>query len=369
MRIRFAKPGDAGALLAIYRPYIEKTAYTFEIDVPTAADFAARVREIVEEGFPYLVVEEAGEALGYCYASRYAAREAYRPSVDLSLYLAPACHRRHVGTALYTCILRLLTAQGFENVYGVVTASNAPSRALHERMGFRLVGTMRKVGYKFGDWHDVCYYERFLGEHPRPMQEIRPVGALEDAFVSSVLAQSEYMIRAAKPASKGGHMEFWDLYDENRRATGRQHVRGVPMPEGMFHLVVDVLTINPRGELLLTLRHPEKHYGGQWEFTGGSVLAGETTPVAASRELREETGLCAGPEVLQLLATHRDRSNFYDEYLYRCPLERPAIALQEGETVDYKWVTRAQFEQMIGEGAVCTPVIWRYEQMKDNLPF
>ena len=83
------------------------------------------------------------------------------------------------------------SAQGFESAFGVITASNAPSRALHERMGFRLVGTLEKVGYKFDAWHDVCYYELFLGEHPVPQREIRPVGALEKAFVDAVLRDGE----------------------------------------------------------------------------------------------------------------------------------------------------------------------------------
>lgn len=191
MHIRFAAPEDAEALLSIYRPYVERSAATFETKTPTAEDFAARIRSLQESGFPYLAAEEDGQALGYCYASPFAQRAAYRPTVDLSLYLAPECHRRHAGLALYTCVLRLLSAQGFESAFGVITASNAPSRALHERMGFRLVGTLEKVGYKFDAWHDVCYYELFLGEHPVPRREIRPVDALEKAFVDAVLRDGE----------------------------------------------------------------------------------------------------------------------------------------------------------------------------------
>lgn len=164
-------------------------------------------------------------------------------------------------------------------------------------------------------------------------------------------------------------MEYWDLLDENKRATGRLHLRGEPMPEGLYHQVVDILTVNPRGELLITLRHPAKHYGGQWEFTGGSALAGETSRIAAARELSEETGLCAAPDALKLLLEHRGRSNFYDEYLYLCPQERPAIVLQEGETVDFRWVTRAVFERMIEAGEVCVPVMERYALLRDRVPF
>lgn len=191
MHIRFATPEDAAALLSIYRPYVERSAATFEIETPTAQEFAARIRAVQADGFAYLAAEEDGRALGYCYASPFARRAAYRPSVDLSLYLAPECHRRHAGLALYTCALRLLSAQGYESAFGVVTASNAPSRALHERMGFRLVGTLEKVGYKLDAWHDVCYYELSLGARPVPPRPIRPVGDLEKAFVDEVLRDGE----------------------------------------------------------------------------------------------------------------------------------------------------------------------------------
>lgn len=191
MHIRFAAPEDAAALLSIYRPYVERSAATFETKTPTAEDFAARICAVQADGFPYLMAEEDGRALGYCYASAFARRAAYRPSVDLSLYLAPECHRRHAGLALYTCVLRLLSAQGYESAFGVVTASNAPSRALHERMGFRLVGTLEKVGYKFDAWHDVCYYELSIGEHPVPRRPIRPIAALEKTYVDAVLRDGE----------------------------------------------------------------------------------------------------------------------------------------------------------------------------------
>ncbi|MBR4443241.1 MAG: NUDIX domain-containing protein, partial [Clostridia bacterium] len=98
-------------------------------------------------------------------------------------------------------------------------------------------------------------------------------------------------------------MEYWDLYDENLRPLGRTHRRGEPMEPGTYHIGVDVWVINARGEILLTLRAPEKEdLPNEWENTCGSALAGETAVEAAMRELREETGILAGPDELQEFA-------------------------------------------------------------------
>ncbi len=94
-------------------------------------------------------------------------------------------------------------------------------------------------------------------------------------------------------------MELWDLYDENLRPLGRTRRRGDPMAPGAYHIGVDIWVINAKGEILLTLRAPEKReLPGEWENTCGSVLAGETALEGAVRELREETGIVAAPEEL-----------------------------------------------------------------------
>ena len=82
-------------------------------------------------------------------------------------------------------------------------------------------------------------------------------------------------------------MEQWDLYDQNRCPLHRKHVRGMPMQPGEFHVVVNVLSVDRQGNILITKRHPKKPFGGKWEVTGGSVLAGETSLHGAVRELEE----------------------------------------------------------------------------------
>lgn len=86
--------------------------------------------------------------------------------------------------------------------------------------------------------------------------------------------------------------EYWDLYDENRRPLGETHLRGLALPKGTYHIVVEVWTVNSKGEILLTLRDPKKEtYPDKWECTGGSILAGETSKTGAVRELFEEIGI------------------------------------------------------------------------------
>ncbi len=361
MTIRFASPDDARALLSIYAPYVQTSCATFEWETPSETAFAERIRGVLQAGYPYLALEEDGRIVGYCYAAPFAQRAAYRPSADLSLYLAPEAQQRGAGRALYECAMRLCRAQGIENVYGVVTASNAASRALHERMGFRLAGTLERVGYKFGVWHGVCYYEKFLGAHDTPWRGLTPVGGLDAGFVAETM-------RACAAAVRETPRELWELMDAQRRPTGVLHRRGDPLPDGLYHLVVDILTVNPRGELLLTLRAAGKRFAGQWEITGGAARAGETSREAAVRELREETGLLASPEELLPIAQDRreQSQSVRDIYLYRCPQERPAVALQAGETEDFRWAARAQVEALIGAGTVCEPIARLYEALRDN---
>lgn len=156
-------------------------------------------------------------------------------------------------------------------------------------------------------------------------------------------------------------MELWDIYDAQRRPTGRTHARGVPMRRGEYHINVFVWIFNSAGELLLTKRSPEKEsYPNLWETTGGAVLAGETSRQAIVRELREETGLCAAPEEFVFLDSVRGKTWFSDTYALRRDAPLSQIVLQPGETCGARWVTRAAFERMIAAGEVAQPDVRRF---------
>ncbi len=138
--------------------------------------------------------------------------------------------------------------------------------------------------------------------------------------------------------------ELWELRDGDKRPTGKTIYRGEPVPEGYWHIVVDVWTLTADGRLLLTRRHPDKHWPLLWEGTGGSVLAGEDSFQGVLRELREETGLIAEPERVQLLSSERMDRYFLDNYLYLCPEKEPKLTLQPEEVVDACFVELSEID-------------------------
>ena len=163
-------------------------------------------------------------------------------------------------------------------------------------------------------------------------------------------------------------MELWDLYDKELKPLGKTNIRGLPLDKGEYHLVVFVWTFNSCGQVLMTKRSAEKQsYAGLWEHTGGSVQAGETSLQAIQRELREETGISATVEDLQLAESYRRSNDICDIYFLKKDVPLEEIRLQPGETCDAKWVSRAQLEDMISKGEVARPDAQRYRQLGKKL--
>lgn len=167
MTIRDARRSDVPAMLAIYAPFVEHTAVSFEYDVPTEAEFARRLEEH-QAAFPWLVCEENGRVMGYAYAGRAFERAAYGWNAEISCYLAPELRGRGVGRRLYARIEEILTRLGYYKLFAVVTSANAPSVAFHRALGFRDAACFRNVGYKQGGWYDVLWLEKTLCDHPEP---------------------------------------------------------------------------------------------------------------------------------------------------------------------------------------------------------
>ena len=188
-RIRFADPArDAAGILAVYAPYIRETAVTFETEVPAPDAFTARVAGICAD-FPYLVLEVDGELAGYAYAHRQAERAAYAWNAELFIYLAGKWRGRGLGAPLYRLLERLLTMQGYVNLYGVITAINAGSIRLHEKLGYRQTGLHEKTGWKFGQWHDVAWLHKRVREGEPGT--ILPLSALDPAQVEREIAAAQ----------------------------------------------------------------------------------------------------------------------------------------------------------------------------------
>ncbi len=155
--------------------------------------------------------------------------------------------------------------------------------------------------------------------------------------------------------------ELFDLYDNNRNPLHRVHQRGVPLPEGIYHVVVSVWTVNARHQILLTLRSPQKNFmPNLWESTSGSVQAGEVSMDAALRELREETGIVATSDEITFLGTTRKAASFVDIFVVRKTVDLSEVVLQAEETVAAKWVTFAELQAMEREGKLAFPIAFEF---------
>ena len=160
-------------------------------------------------------------------------------------------------------------------------------------------------------------------------------------------------------------MEFNDIYDKNRRLTGRLHRRGDRWRKGEYGLVVCVWVYDGKGNLLLTRRAPQKSYAGTWENSGGAAKAGETSRQAIARELYEETGIRAEESEFELLETGRDRIAFYDYYCLRREVPLEQIVLQPGETDGVQWASFDRVQEMVASKEICTII---GKQFRRQLP-
>jgi L-amino acid N-acyltransferase YncA len=165
-KIRDADPDrDAAACAAIYAPHVEGSPVSFEERVPDAAEMAARI-DRYGAGHAWLVAEREGEAVGYAYATAFNERPAYRWSTSVSVYVSAGARGEGVGRALYNALFDRLRERGFRMACAGITLPNEASCALHERLGFELVGVNREIGWKQGAWRDVGWYQLELAPAP-----------------------------------------------------------------------------------------------------------------------------------------------------------------------------------------------------------
>lgn len=163
MIIRAATAADADALAAIYGHHVLHGFGTFEEEPPSAAEMETRRAAIAARGLPYLVAEDAGQVLGFAYAGPFRPRQAYRYTVEDSVYIAPDAVGRGVGRAVLSAVIAACEALGVRQVVAVIGDSgNAASIGLHRALGFEDAGVGRSFGFKHGRWVDIVWMQKSL---------------------------------------------------------------------------------------------------------------------------------------------------------------------------------------------------------------
>jgi L-amino acid N-acyltransferase YncA len=159
--LRTCQSLDASQICAIYNHYVRETVVTFE-EVPVAErEMAQRIAEVTER-LPWFVWEQGDAIRGYAYATAWKTRSAYRFSVESTVYVSPSFARRGIGTQLYQALIADLRRRNVHCAVGGIALPNPASVALHENLGFSRIGQFKEIGWKFGRWVDVGYWQLML---------------------------------------------------------------------------------------------------------------------------------------------------------------------------------------------------------------
>jgi len=162
--IREASIDDIPRIQQIYAHHVLSSTTTFEEIPPTVNEMTVRLQKIRDQGLPWLVAEQEGRVVGYCYAALYRPRPAYRYTIEDSIYLADGESGKGIGHALLATLIEHCEEGPWRQMIAVIAGTqNQSSIALHRKLGFAHVGTQPDTGYKFGQWIDVVFMQRPLG--------------------------------------------------------------------------------------------------------------------------------------------------------------------------------------------------------------
>jgi phosphinothricin acetyltransferase len=162
--IRRSEDSDLAAITAIYAYHVLHGVASFEEIPPEPHELALRRNQILAHDLPYVVAERSGRVLGFCYASRYRSRSAYRFTLEDSIYIDAAEVGRGIGRALLSTVIERCAELGYRQMVAVIGGSDQwPSIRLHEALGFTRTGLLPAVGFKFGNWVDTVLMQRALG--------------------------------------------------------------------------------------------------------------------------------------------------------------------------------------------------------------
>lgn len=193
--IRIARREDVPALLDIYAPYVEKTAISFEYEVPGIDEFQNRI-ENIQQKYPCLAAEKDGEICGYAYTHAFVGRAAYEHCAETTIYLREDRRKMGLGKKLYRALEEISKMQNIYNLYACIGYPETEDMHLtknsvrfHEHIGYRLIGNFYKSGYKFGTWYDMVWMEKILEEHPEDPPPVIWFPKLRREQVSEIIEQ------------------------------------------------------------------------------------------------------------------------------------------------------------------------------------
>lgn len=149
---------DAQQLVDIYNYYVVHSIVTLDLLPFSIQDFEEKISAISSQ-FPFMVYEENDEVLGYAYANTFRTKPAYNKTVELTIYLKQNTLGKQIGKKMYSELIQELKTQNYHVLIGGLTLPNDASVKLHEVFGFEKVAHFKEVGYKFGKWHDVGFWQ------------------------------------------------------------------------------------------------------------------------------------------------------------------------------------------------------------------
>lgn len=185
VQIRMAQPEDAEELLEIFRPYVLETAVNFSLQPPTVEEFRAAMEERLCR-YPYLVVEDEGEVVGYAYASPFKSQAAYDWAVETSIYVRRERRGHGYGRVLHDVLEALLKRQNILSMYACIAYTEVEDAHLtndsvdfHAHLGYELTARFPRCGYKFDRWYDMVWMHLEIGSHERAPQPVIPITELD----------------------------------------------------------------------------------------------------------------------------------------------------------------------------------------------
>lgn len=159
--IRDVAIADTKRIHEIYNKYVESSRATFQEQPLSLEEIETQIQRVIKD-FPWIVYQEDGEILGYTYADHWKTKSAYRYTVETSIYLHPDYLGKGIGSKLKGAMIEELKERKFHCVISAISLPNPASIAMCEKFGFQKAGQLKEIGYKFGEWIDVGYWQLLL---------------------------------------------------------------------------------------------------------------------------------------------------------------------------------------------------------------